>query len=62
MTEAIVIDDTFGFSHGMRIAFCEDRDFQPYGTIWLLGMRRENESLTHAMIEVLNLRRWMAIS
>ncbi len=58
----LLIDDTFGFSRGMRIAFCEDDVFQPRGTIWLIGMRRENEPLTHAMIEILRLRREMAIS
>ncbi len=58
----LLIDDTFGFSHGIRIAFCEDEELQLGGTIWLLGIRRENESLTHSMIEVLRLRREMAIS
>lgn|GEM_PF-2518935 len=58
----LLIDDTFGFSHGIRIAFCEDGELQIGGAIWLLGMRRENESLTHSMIEVLRFRREMAIS
>jgi hypothetical protein len=57
----LLIDDTFGFSHGIRIAFCVDGELQLGGTIWLLGMRRENEPLTLAMIEVLRLRRELAI-
>ena len=55
----LVIEETFGFSHGMRIAFCEGDDFLPGSKIYLIGMRREDEPLTCGMIEVLRLRREM---
>lgn len=55
----LLIEETFGFSHGMRIAFCEGDELSPESKIYLIGMRREDEPLTHAMIEVLRLRREM---
>jgi len=57
----LLVDDTFGFSEGMRIAFVEHGLASLCDKVWLIGMRRENECLTHAMIEVLRIRRAMVI-
>jgi len=37
----LLIDDTFGFSYGIRIALCEDSLIPSGDKIWLIGMRRE---------------------
>lgn len=53
----MLVDDTFGFTCGIRIAFCAGSVLPVGGRIWLIGMRRENEAVTDAMIEVLRVRR-----
>jgi len=53
------IDETFGFSLGTRVAFCEEDELSHDGKIWLIGMRREDEPLTYAMTEVQRLSREM---
>lgn len=55
----LLIDEAFGFTAGLRIAFCEDRTLSCDGKIWLLGMRREDEPATDAMVKVLRFRREM---
>lgn len=55
----MLVDDTFGFNCGMRLAFCEGVALANGGSIWLIGMRRENEAVTEAMIKVLRTRREM---
>ena len=55
----LIIEETFGFSHGLRIAFCEGDELSNGSKIFLLGMRREDEPMTCGMIEVLRLRREM---
>jgi len=58
----MLVDDTFGFTCGMRLAFCEGVALPVGGGIWLIGMRKENETVTEAMIEVLRARREMVFS
>ena len=58
----MLVDDTFGFNFGVRLAFCEGVALPNGGRIWLIGMRRENEVLTEAMIKILRARREMIFS
>ena len=55
----LIIEETFGFSNALRIAFCEGDELSHGSKIFLLGMRREDEPMTYGMIEVLRLRREM---
>lgn len=51
------VDDTFGFTGGLRIAFCEAGVLASDEKVFLIGIRREDEPLTHALIETLRFRR-----
>lgn len=52
----LCVGDHFGFCCGVRLAFFETVLTTPDSEIWVIGSRREDESLSRLMMETLNHR------
>lgn len=52
----LCVEDCFGFSTGIRIAFFEDTLTEPNGQLWVIGSRRDDELLSKQLMDTLNHR------
>jgi hypothetical protein len=48
----LCVADSFGFNHGIRVAFFEDVLFSPAGAIWIIGFRRDQEVLADQKMKI----------
>ena len=55
----LCVEDCFGFSTGIRLAFFEDALTEPNGQLWVIGSRRADELLSKQMMDTLNHRKEM---
>ena len=53
----LCVADCFGFNHGIRVAFFEDVLFSATGAIWIVGFRREGDTLTEQKMRIYSARK-----
>lgn len=53
----LCLTNSFGFYHGLRVAFFEDVLSSPAGVLWIVGFRRGDELLTAQKLRIYSARR-----
>jgi hypothetical protein len=58
----LIVDDSFGCSCGFCITFCEGRLESSVDELFIIGVRREDEELSTAMLDTFECRRAMLLT